>query len=141
MAARSLVGSLLCAWLVAACAATDAGQAAGATCDQFASSRSIEQARSLAVGEELEVVLCSNPSTGFSWGDAGIADPGVLGLVDRSFAGPGAATPAVVGAAGNDVLVVRGLASGTTTLSLAYGQPWAGGTAGAWSYVLTVTVR
>ena len=47
----------------------------------------------------------------------------------------------IVGAAGGEVLTIRGLAAGTTTLSIGYGQPWVGGTKGEWAYRLSVTVQ
>jgi predicted secreted protein len=86
-------------------------------------------------------VLCSNPSTGFAWDAPQIADAALLEVVDRAYQAPDQATLPLIGAAGGDVLTVRGLEPGTTTLSLRYGQPWEGGAQGEWTYSLEVTVR
>jgi predicted secreted protein len=141
MAIRPVLATLLVAVVLAACSATDAAEPAGATCDQFAASPTIEQARSLDVGADLTVVLCSNPSTGFSWGEPQIADPSVIRIGGRTFHESGSTTLPIVGAAGADVLTVHGAAAGTTVLTIAYGQPWAGGVQDEWTYRLTVTVR
>jgi predicted secreted protein len=124
----------------AACSATDAAEPAGATCDQFSSSPTIEQTRSIEAGADLMVVLCSNPTTGFSWGEPQIQDESVLLVADRTFREPGATSLPIVGAAGAEVLTVHGVASGTTVLAISYDQPWEGGVRGEWVYKLTVTV-
>jgi predicted secreted protein len=126
---------------LAACSATDAAEPAGATCDQFGASPTIEQTRSIDAGADLAIVLCSNPSTGFSWGDPRIVDGSVIRLGGRAFHESQTTTLPIVGAAGADVLTVHGTAAGTTTLTITYGQPWAGGVQDQWTYQLTVTVR
>ena len=141
MAIRSFLITLFCAAAVTACSASQAAGPAGATCDQFASTPSITQSRTIEVGAELTVVLCSNPSTGFAWDEPQIADAALLEVVDRNYQAPDQATLPIIGAAGGDVLTVRGLEPGTTTLSLRYGQPWEGGAQGEWTYSLEVTVR
>lgn len=141
MALRSCLITLLCATAVAACSDTQASAPAGATCDQFGSTSSIAQARTIDTGTEMTVVLCSNPSTGLAWDEAQIADPTVLELVDRAYRAPDQGTLPIVGAAGGEVLTVRGLEPGTTTLSIRYSQPWEGGTKSAWTFALEVTVR
>jgi predicted secreted protein len=144
MASRPVLTTLLCAVVLAACSATDAVQPtepAGASCDQFAASRTVEQTRSVDTGADLSVVLCSNPSTGFSWGEPQITDTSVIRLGERAFHESGATALPIVGAAGAEVLTVHAVAAGTTTLTIAYGQPWAGGIQDEWTYRLTVTVR
>ena len=141
MAFRSFVTTLLCALAVAACSATQAAEPAGATCDQFASTPSIAQTRTIDSGTELIVILCSNPSTGFAWDEPQIADAAVLEIIDRTYRAPDQGTLSTVGAAGGDVLTLRGLEQGTTTLSIRYSQPWEGGAKGEWTYELEVTVR
>jgi predicted secreted protein len=70
-----------------------------------------------------------------------IGDPAVLEVGDRAYQAPDQGSLPIVGAAGGDVLTVRGLEPGTTTLSLRYGQPWEGGAQGEWTYSVEVTVR
>ncbi len=140
MVVRAVLATALCAFVVAACSATDAAEPAGATCDQFSARHAIEQTRSIEAGADLMVVLCSNPTTGFSWGAPQIVDTSVLRVADRTFREPGAASLPIVGAAGAEVLTVHGVASGTTVLTISYDQPWGGGVRGEWVYKLTVTV-
>ncbi len=141
MALRSFLATLLCASALAACSTTQASEARGATCDQFRTTPVVEQTDVIDAGSDLKVVICSNPSTGFSWDEPQLGDSSVLQLVDRTYQAPDTASLPVVGAAGAEVLTVRGLAAGTTTLSIRYSQPWVGGTKGEWTYRLSVTVR
>ena len=141
MAIRSFLITLFCAAAVMACSPGQAAGPAGATCEQFGSTPSITQSRTIDVGADLTVVLCSNPSTGFAWDEPQIADAALIEVVDRSYQGPDQGALPIVGAAGGDVLTVRGVEPGTTTLSLRYGQPWEGGAQGEWTYRLEVTVR
>jgi predicted secreted protein len=94
----------------------------------------------IEAGADLTIVLCSNPTTGFSWGEPQILDPSVFRLADRTYRAPGVTSSSVVGAAGAEILTIHAVASGTTTLSISYGQPWRGGVQGEWVYRLTVTV-
>ncbi len=141
MAFRSLLRTLVWSVALAACAAPEATEPAGATCDQFASDPSMAQSRTIESGTELMVVLCSNPTTGFVWGDPGIGDTAVLQLVDHTYQAPEGSSLPIVGAAGSEIVTIRGAAPGSTTLSIGYGQPWAGGVQDEWTYVLSVTVQ
>ena len=141
MAIRSFLITLLCASAVAACSASEAAGPAGATCQQFEATTSIAHSRTIDAGADLTVVLCSNPSTGFAWDEPEIGNSAVLEVVDRTYQAPDQGTLPIVGAAGGEVLTVRGLAPGTTKLSLRYRQPWEGGAESEWTYSLEVTVR
>lgn len=141
MALRSFLATLLFTSVLAACSVTQAAEPLGATCDQFQSTRTVDQSTVVAAGSDVTVVLCSNPSTGFAWEDPQIVDTTVLRLADRSYQAPGGTTLPVVGAAGGEVLTFRAVAAGATTLAVHYSQPWVGGTKGEWTYRLSVTVR
>jgi predicted secreted protein len=141
MATRAILATLLCASALAACAATQAAEPLGATCNQFQSSKTIEQTGTAAAGSDVKVVLCSNPSTGFAWDEPRIGDATVLTLADRSYQAPDSTSLPIVGAAGGEVLTLHAVRAGTTTLSITYSQPWAGGTKGEWTYRLSVTVQ
>ncbi len=139
--------ALVLTWLLAlatagSCSApgTSPAAALGATCDQFATTPTVQQATHLAVGATTTVDLCSNPTTGYAWEAPTVADPAVAEVVSSTYEAPAAASPPVVGAAGRQVVTIKGLAAGTTTVAMKYGQPWAGGQKGAWTYQLTVTV-
>jgi inhibitor of cysteine peptidase len=141
MAVRSLAAvALLGTIAIAACSSTDAAEPAGATCDQFGLTASIEQSRTVDRGADLTVVLCSNPSTGFAWGDPQVSDGSLISVANRAFNAP-AQGSGVVGAPGEEILTIHAAAVGTATLSISYDQPWDGGTKNAWTYQLTVTVR
>ena len=139
-----IVALAVAALLLAGCSSAGRDQSASVaiTCDQFQQSGGQQQTRSvdLTVGGQLRVTLCSNPTTGFQWGDAAIADTTVLGAVDHHYTAPGSATPAVVGAAGQEEWTFNALKAGKTTVAFRYSQPWAGGQQNAWTLDLTVNV-
>jgi predicted secreted protein len=137
------VGLLVVGLVASACTPAQAKTVdLGASCDQFSSQKSVNQQADLAVGDELKVTLCSNPTTGFSWQEPEFSDAAVLALVDKTF---GAATAdeaaPVVGAAGTDSITLKATARGASKMVLKYSQPWLGGTSSEWVYTLTVTVR
>jgi predicted secreted protein len=140
MLSRTFLTLVLIGSISAACTSAQAS-ALGATCDDFGRAPGIRQSVEIPVGGETTIVLCSNPSTGFGWTAPSVVDAGVLGLVDSSYAAPAAASLPIVGAAGGQVLRIRGLAAGRTTLSTSYDRSWAGGEKGQWTYALDVTVR
>ncbi len=137
-----IVAGLLALATVAACSSPAASSAPslGATCDQFASTPAVQQTTHLAVGATVTIDLCSNATTGYGWEPPTVADPAVVAVVSSAYEAPAAASPPIVGAAGRQVVTIKGLAVGTTTVAMSYGQPWVGGTKGAWTYQLTVTV-
>ena len=140
MARKVSVMWLMLVAALAGCSATEAAGPAGATCEQFESTPSIDQARTIEVGTNLTIVLCSNPSTGYAWDDPAL-DATVLELADRTYQAPDQGPLPIVGAAGGEVITIRGLAPGTAAVSLRYGQPWDGGAASEWTYRLQVTVE
>jgi predicted secreted protein len=131
----------MCGSIVAGCSGSRAAEPLGATCDQLQTTPTVDQSAVVAAGSDFKVVLCSNPSTGYAWGEPQIGDPTVLELVDRTYAAPDGASLPVVGAAGGEVLTVRAVAAGTTTLLIQYRQRWEGGTKGCGTYHLSVTVE
>lgn len=92
----------------------------------------------IGVDQQLEVVLCSNPSTGFSWEDPTWEGAAALELIERKLTEP---VDAVPGTPGEEAFRFRATAPGTTIIHFVYSQPWAGGTKGAWLVDLTVTVE
>ena len=141
-ALRPLVGLLAIGLVAIACTSADGKIAEmGADCDQFAAEKSITQTTEIAVGGQVTISLCSNPSTGFSWQGPEIPDTGVVSLVDKTFGAPVAGAAQVVGASGTDQFTLKGEANGTSTIVLRYSQPWIGGTSSEWTFSLMVTVR
>ncbi len=111
-------------------------------CDDFMNQKHITGEFEIAVGGELTVVLCSNPTTGFQWAEeAQISDTGVLKQVDHEFIGPESEPPPPPGTPGQEVWIFEAFEKGTTIVSMEYGRPWEGGEKGEWTYTLTVTVK
>ena len=92
----------------------------------------------IAVGGTLTVTLDSNQTTGFSWGLKEIGDTNVLQETDNKYVAP---TSSLMGAGGKKVWNFKALKAGTTTLSMDYSQPWAGGQKDVKSFNLTVAVK
>ena len=141
-ALRPLLGLLVVGLVGIGCTSATAKAAEmGAGCDQFGAQKSIAQATEMAVGDQVKVTLCSNPTTGFAWQEPEISDAAIVSLIDKTFGAPvGGGTP-VVGAAGTDYVTLKATAKGTSTVVLRYSQPWVGGTVGEWTYTLTVTAK
>ncbi len=72
-------------------------------------------------GDQFQVVLESNPSTGYSWEVTGEPDPSILELVSH---GLEAADTDLVGAAGTEVFVFKGVGFGAGVLRLEYFRPF-----------------
>jgi len=141
-ALRPLLGLLVIGLVVIGCTSATAKAAEmGASCDQFGAQKSITQTTDMSVGDQIEVALCSNPSTGFSWQEPEISDTAAVSVADKSFGAPVTGAAQVVGAAGTDYITLKATAKGTSTVVLRYSQPWVGGTSSEWIYTLTVTVR
>lgn len=95
-------------------------------------------ARRLAVGEEFDIRLPSNPSTGYQWQVAAL-DEKVVRLVDTRWepqvggeAGADGSPPApAVGVGGTSVLTFVGAADGRGVIRLVYVRPWEKGIAPA----------
>lgn len=72
-----------------------------------------------AVGDQLELALPANPTTGYSWAIAA-CDPAVLKLDSENYAQHGQA----IGGGGETTWRFTVIAPGTTTLRLEYRRPW-----------------
>jgi inhibitor of cysteine peptidase len=86
------------------------------TLDENSDGRQIE----LSKGQELEVVLPANPTTGFRWRLETSAEPALAAQGD-SYAAPGAAAS---GRAGTHRWRFRAENAGRGTISLALRRPW-----------------
>jgi predicted secreted protein len=93
---------------------------------------------SVTVGQGFTVVLCSNPSTGFSWEQPTWEGDATVELVQRSVQ---QTVGGQAGATGTESFAFNATKAGTTLIHFVYSQPWAGGTKGAWQADVTVAVR
>jgi predicted secreted protein len=139
---KPLLALLIVGLTAAGCASASAKTTElGASCDQFGAQQHITATTEVAVGDQVKVTLCSNPTTGFSWQPPEISDAALVNIAGSSFIAPASDSAQVVGAAGADEVTLRAVAKGTSTVVLRYSQPWAGGTSGEWTYTLTVTAK
>ena len=90
------------------------------------------------VGSSFTVTLDSNATTGYSWELKEISNPAVLEKTDNKYEAP---TSGLMGAGGKEVWTFKVLKAGTSTLTMEYSQPWAGGQKGANSFNVTVMVK
>ncbi len=109
------------------------------TCDQFSQKAHIVQDVTAAAGSTITITLCSNASTGFSWGEqAQISNAEVLKQTSHKTVAPATSMP---GAPGNQVWTFQALKSGASTASFSYSRPWEGGEKDAQTFKLNVTVQ
>ncbi|MCX5922384.1 MAG: protease inhibitor I42 family protein [Candidatus Dependentiae bacterium] len=75
-------------------------------------------------GQEFEITLDSNPSTGYGW-RAKISDDSLLQELDKTYKTTvqAAQTP---GAGGKDVFTFKALKNGTASITISYSRPWEG---------------
>jgi inhibitor of cysteine peptidase len=110
------------------------------TLDEFAAQNNIVKDVELAVSGTLTVKLGSNPTTGYSWGDAVIGDTNKIAEATHQFIEP-TGDEAIVGAPGQDVLTFDGKATGTTTIKISYSRPWEGGDKDTYTLTINVIVK
>ncbi len=77
---------------------------------------------SCRLGETIEVLLESNPTTGYQWFvvDAGNPNLKLLGSEYR----PSSASENLCGAGGNTAFYFKAVAAGTSSLKFKYARPW-----------------
>lgn len=92
----------------------------------------------LRVGQQLQITLGSNPTTGHTWTrESDMGDQGVLRQVGHEFVAPKVIVP---GAGGKESWVLEAVKPGTTTARLGYGRSWVQGDL-AWSLAVNVQVK
>ena len=140
---RNSLCFLMIGMFVGLCGCAGAEPGIKVSCDDFYAEGTRSGMVELASGERLELVLCSNPTTGFKWDDqAEISEPAVLEQVAVAFEEPAASEDkALAGAPGAQKWTFQGMGTGSTQVVLTYSQPWEGGEKNAWTYTLSVTVR
>jgi inhibitor of cysteine peptidase len=92
----------------------------------------------LEAGQQVEISLESNASTGFQWNLAGEPDAAVLELVSSTYVEPETSDD-VVGAPGTEIWTFEAVGTGTTSVELAYFRPFEPETVGG-TFSLTVDV-
>jgi inhibitor of cysteine peptidase len=111
-------------------------------CEDFQDNTNINDSIEIHTGDTLVIVLCSNPTTGFTWSEeASITNNIVLTQENHEFTGPESETPPPPGTPGLESWRLKALQPGTSTVSLEYSRPWEGGEKGEWTFTLEVTVK
>ena len=135
-----VTASILIILLLACAPAAKPGATVTVTCDQFSKQANIVQDVTATVGSTITVTLCSNPTTGFQWGEqTQISNTQVLKQTSYKMVGP--ANTGMVGAPGTEVWTFQALQAGTGTVSFSYSRPWQGGEKGVETFKLNVTVQ
>jgi inhibitor of cysteine peptidase len=93
------------------------------------------RAVTIAVGDELKVILEANPTTGYRW-EVSEFDPRVLTPGARTFVPDSGA----VGSGGKEILSFTGNEPGRTELKLVFQRPFERGKPPAKQFSVTVTV-
>ena len=114
------------------------------SCDAFVDSQHISDEAEVALYDTLELVLCSNTSTGFQWPElALIGDETVLEQTDHQLTTPEGELdePPAPGTAGEETWKFKALEKGITTIYLEYSRPLDGDKQIEWTFDLTVLVK
>ena len=100
------------------------------------------KAVTVKVGDNIQVVLSGNPTTGYTW-SASLSDKDTAVLQqqgDQVYVQQNTA-PSVVGAGGTFTFTFKAAAAGKVTLALGYARPFEAGVAPIQTYTVTVTVK
>lgn len=89
-------------------------------------------------GQEFEIDLTSNASTGYSWAVADTYDKNVITKVSSTYI---ATVTDKVGVPGSEQWVFKGTATGSTQLTFNYARQWEAASSQADSKTYTVTVK
>jgi inhibitor of cysteine peptidase len=106
--------------------------------DEFSQEQHISKQATVSEGAKLIVELPSNPSTGFGWSAAAIANEATVSENGNEYVAPDGQA---LGAAGKQVWTFTANAKGTTKVSMEYGRPWEGGEKAEWTFEIIVTVQ
>jgi inhibitor of cysteine peptidase len=134
-----LLTMVVLALVLVACAPAGREVPLQLTYDDFAAHQQLTRSLEVNTRDTVKITLPSNPTTGFRWELAGISDPAVLQQVgDSEYVLPDSQA---IGAGGQEIWTFKVQKRGTSTVSLAYSQPWDGGTKGGWTIDVEVKVK
>ncbi|MFC1953683.1 protease inhibitor I42 family protein [Chloroflexota bacterium] len=112
------------------------------SCDEFSINQDTDQVLEVQAGESFEVILCSNPTTGFQWAEeAQISDPAILEQEDYKFIGPESDPPPPPGTPGQEIWTMKALQQGSSKIYFEYSRPWEGGEKREWTCTIEVIVK
>jgi inhibitor of cysteine peptidase len=100
------------------------------------------KAITVKVGDDIQVILTGNPTTGYSWtATLSDKDKAVLQQQGDPVYAQGNANPSVVGAGGAFTFTFKAAAKGQVVLKFDYARPWETGVAPIQTYTATITVE
>ena len=91
----------------------------------------------VTAGEQFDIRLPSNPTTGYRWQVGGKLNMRIVRLVDTRYE---PTAPAPLGAGGTEIFTFVGVAQGSAKIQLVYLRPWEKGVAPARTSEYTVEV-
>ncbi|HZQ06214.1 MAG TPA: protease inhibitor I42 family protein [Anaerolineae bacterium] len=94
--------------------------------------------QAVSVGQELQVTLPSNPTTGYSWNLTQNPDPQILLAIGSHYNAPAQQIP---GKGGTETWSFRGTRAGTTSFTLVYLRPFAPADNPSPPYTINVNVK
>jgi inhibitor of cysteine peptidase len=118
---------------------TPKDQTVAITLDEFSAQKSMTKYIEMVNPGTLTVRLGSNPSTGYSWGDAEITHTEVIKQLSRNYEKP--TSTGLMGAPGTEVWVFNTTDTGLAIIKISYGQPWSGGQKDAYTLTININVR
>jgi inhibitor of cysteine peptidase len=134
----SITGAILTLWLIS-CAPAGKEVSLQATYDDFVQQKNLTRNMIANTRDVVKITLPSNPSTGFKWEIVGISDIAILSQEGQSqYVLP---EPPATGAGGQEIWIFKVLKRGTSSVSMAYSQPWEGGTKSEWTLGVEIKVR
>jgi inhibitor of cysteine peptidase len=98
------------------------------------------RAVTVKAGEDIQVVLKGNPTTGYSWTST-MSDQAVLQQQGDPVYAQGNTNPSIVGAGGTFTFTFKAAAAGQVTLKFDYARPFDTGVAPIQTCSLTITVK
>lgn len=108
------------------------------SCDDFRVTNHITKSVKIAKHGRLEVTLCSNPSTGYSWSDsARVRDHTIAWQTSHTSL---SSSSGAMGAPGQERWTFQGLREGTTNISFEYSRSGGVGATGNWTFEVKLTV-
>jgi len=137
-----ILATIIVSMILAGCTAPEQKAWVEISCDEFYDNHNIDTILEVQEGETFQVKLCSNPSTGFKWGEeAQISDPSILKQEEHIFIGPESEPPPPPGTPGQEIWTFKALQQGSSKISLEYSRPWEGGEKGEWTCTIEVVVK
>lgn len=112
---KTLIAFCLLVTLTALSAACAGG---GSEIKQYNESKTSIQC---SAGEQFEIMLASNPTTGYTWDKNEVYDKAYLELVKSNYIAPQTDR---VGAGGTQQYIFKALKAGSTTIKMTYKRSW-----------------